>query len=97
MTVAFDHRHYVSMPFLALFLWGFGYVGLLSLWQGDLGLAARRWASDLVRRERTVAVVPPPAFGAVPLRKPMTPPPLPVDALLTPRPVSVDTVPPQAA
>ena len=35
MVVAFDHGHYLSMPFLALFLCGFGYVG------GRLAVAGR--------------------------------------------------------
>ena len=39
--VAIDHGHYMSMPFLALFLCGFGYVGWVSLWQGGFGLAVR--------------------------------------------------------
>jgi cellulose synthase/poly-beta-1,6-N-acetylglucosamine synthase-like glycosyltransferase len=37
MTVAFLHEHYLTMPFLGLFLVGFGYVGGSSLWQGELG------------------------------------------------------------
>ncbi|HEY0714005.1 MAG TPA: glycosyltransferase family 2 protein, partial [Polyangia bacterium] len=36
MYVAFDHGHYVSMPFLGLFLYGYGYVGGASLWQAGL-------------------------------------------------------------
>ena len=47
--VAFDHGHYLSIPFLALFLCGFGCVGWLSLWQGGAGRGA-------------VKVVPPPAY-----------------------------------
>jgi len=41
MAVAFDHGHYLSMPFLALFLAGFGYVGSVSLWQGSVGASVR--------------------------------------------------------
>src|SRR5262249_50093646 len=41
LVVAFRHGHYMSMPFLALFLAGFGYVGWVSLWQGGIGLAVR--------------------------------------------------------
>jgi hypothetical protein len=33
MVIAARGGHYVSMPFLALFLVGFGYVGLLSVHQ----------------------------------------------------------------
>lgn len=47
MISAFQHGRYLSMPFLALFLCGFAYVGALPLWHGQLGkvlrdLAARR-------------------------------------------------------
>ncbi len=52
MVVAFDHGHYVSMPFLALFLCGFGYVGLMSLAQGRLGQSLRGLAARL--RDRSV-------------------------------------------
>jgi hypothetical protein len=61
MVVAFDNGHYLSMPFLALFLCGFGYVGCVSLWQGSLGIAARGLATRLATARR-VTVVPPPAF-----------------------------------
>jgi cellulose synthase/poly-beta-1,6-N-acetylglucosamine synthase-like glycosyltransferase len=65
IAVAFDHGHYMSIPFLALFLAGFGYVGWVSLWQGGVGLAVRgafaRLASR-VKRPATTVVVPPPAF-----------------------------------
>jgi cellulose synthase/poly-beta-1,6-N-acetylglucosamine synthase-like glycosyltransferase len=42
MWIAFSHGHYLSMPFLALFLCGFGYVGILSFWQGQLGQTIRQ-------------------------------------------------------
>jgi cellulose synthase/poly-beta-1,6-N-acetylglucosamine synthase-like glycosyltransferase len=59
--VAFDHGHYLSLPFLGLFLCGFGYVGWVSLWQGSIGVALRR---AFVRRGNVVtAVVPPPAYS----------------------------------
>jgi hypothetical protein len=71
MGVAARHGHYLSMPFLALFLCGFGYVGWVSLWQGGVGVAARRlvaralpfgvaarWSAYSVGSP----VVPPPAF-----------------------------------
>jgi hypothetical protein len=63
MTVAFNNRHYLSMPFLALFLCGFGYVGGVSLWQGDIGRALRAAVAGAFGR-RTV-VVSPPAFPAL--------------------------------
>ena len=49
MAVAFDHGHYLSMPFLALFLAGFGYVGGASLWQGDIGQTLRGWFARAAR------------------------------------------------
>ena len=55
--VAVDHRHYLSIPFLCLFLCGFGYVGWGSVWQGSLGAALR----GLFGR-RGVTVVAPPAY-----------------------------------
>jgi hypothetical protein len=54
MIVAFQHGHYLSMPFLALFLCGFGYVGVVSVWQGSLGQFVR----DLTAR-KPVIVTPP--------------------------------------
>jgi len=72
LGVAFEHGHYMSMPFLALFLAGFGYVGWVSLWQGGIGLAVRGALARLVHRpafagllgarEASTAIVPPPAF-----------------------------------
>jgi cellulose synthase/poly-beta-1,6-N-acetylglucosamine synthase-like glycosyltransferase len=71
MVVAAKHGHYLSMPFLALFLYGFGYVGWLSLWQGGLGLAMRGFAHNVAgsllpahrhARSAGVPVLPPPAF-----------------------------------
>jgi cellulose synthase/poly-beta-1,6-N-acetylglucosamine synthase-like glycosyltransferase len=67
MVVAFDHHHYLSMPFLALFLCGYGYVGGASLWQGNVG----RWARDLFAR-RSVEIIDEAIIGAAPL-----PPPVP--------------------
>jgi hypothetical protein len=61
--VAIDHRHYLSLPFLGLFLYGFGYVGIVSLWQGGVGAALRRLFG---RRDRGVTVVPPPAYPVMP-------------------------------
>jgi len=56
---AFRNGHYLSLPFLCLFLCGFGYVGWTSLWQGNLGNSIRRL---FTRGNRTTAVVPPPAY-----------------------------------
>jgi len=58
--VAIDHRHYISIPFLCLFLCGFGYVGWGSVWQGSFG-AALRGAFG----RRGVTVVAPPAYPVV--------------------------------
>jgi hypothetical protein len=67
MMVALDHGHYMSMPFLALFLAGFGYVGWVSLWQGGFGVAIRAFATRLYPARRravpiVVPILPPPAF-----------------------------------
>jgi hypothetical protein len=59
IVVALEHRHYISVPFLMLFLCGFGYVGWGSVWQGSLAGAIRE---RLGLRRRGTAVVPPPAF-----------------------------------
>jgi hypothetical protein len=42
VEVAVEHGHYLSVPFLLLFLFGFGYVGTVSAWQGSLGQSLRR-------------------------------------------------------
>jgi cellulose synthase/poly-beta-1,6-N-acetylglucosamine synthase-like glycosyltransferase len=49
--VAIDHRHYISIPFLCLFLCGFGYVG---------------WGSLFGSRRRGVTVVAPAAYPVLP-------------------------------
>ena len=60
MVVAFNHGHYLSMPFLALFLYGYGYVGGASLWQAGLsGLVHRLFA----RRPATAPVAAAAAVG----------------------------------
>ncbi len=59
IAVALQHRHYISVPFLVLFLCGFGYVGWGSVWQGSFGSALR---ARLGLRQRGTAVVPPPAY-----------------------------------
>jgi cellulose synthase/poly-beta-1,6-N-acetylglucosamine synthase-like glycosyltransferase len=44
--IAFANGHYISVPFLMLFLFGFAYVGAVSAWQGGFGQALRRlWKS----------------------------------------------------
>lgn len=50
--IALNNGHYLSVPFLLLFLFGFGYVGAVSAWQGAFGLALRR----LWRRTEDVVV-----------------------------------------
>ena len=52
IAVAVDHGHYLSIPFLGLFLCGFGYVGWVSLWQGSVGLALRAGVARLLPRRR---------------------------------------------
>ena len=64
MVVAYDKGHYLSMPFLGLFLFGFGYVGVLSAWQGELGLALRRLGARL-GGSRGVVVSAPATFPAM--------------------------------
>jgi len=59
VVFAFRNGHYLSLPFLCLFLCGFAYVGWLSLWQGNLGTALRRL---FARGDRATSVVPPPAY-----------------------------------
>ena len=65
--VAIDHRHFLSLPFLGLFLCGFGYVGWVSLWQGSVGVALRRAFAGRGR-----VVVPPPAYPVIPKRRSIT-------------------------
>jgi hypothetical protein len=61
--VALAHGHYMSLPFLGLFLAGFGYVGWVSLWQGSVGAALRRAFG-----RRGTVVVPPPAHAVMNVR-----------------------------
>ncbi|MBN2575459.1 MAG: glycosyltransferase family 2 protein [Deltaproteobacteria bacterium] len=42
VRLALGNGHYLSVPFLLLFLFGFGYVGAVSTWQGGFGQAVRR-------------------------------------------------------
>jgi cellulose synthase/poly-beta-1,6-N-acetylglucosamine synthase-like glycosyltransferase len=61
MFIALRNGHYLSMPFLALFLCGFGYVGVLSVWQGGLGQAVR----DLVTARHDVVVAVPGSYPSL--------------------------------
>ena len=63
VEVAINHGHYISVPFLLLFLFGFGYVGTVSAWQGWLGQSLRRvWQ----RPEGVVSMVSAPLVVAMP-------------------------------
>ena len=58
--IAIINGHYVSVPFLLLFLFGFGYVGALSAWQGGFGQALRRvWqrTEDVVAPAMTAPMI----------------------------------------
>jgi len=80
--IAIMHGHYVSVPFLLLFLFGFAYVGAVSAWQGDLGQAMRR----LWKRGEPVALSALPVALEAALAEP-TPAPILVPASrLVPRP-----------
>ena len=68
VAVAIDHGHYMSLPFLGLFLYGFGYVGCVSLWQGSAGASLRR-AFSLLTGNRGTVVVPPPAHPVMNTRR----------------------------
>jgi cellulose synthase/poly-beta-1,6-N-acetylglucosamine synthase-like glycosyltransferase len=68
VAVAIDHGHYMSLPFLGLFLYGFGYVGCVSLWQGSAGASLRR-AVSLLTGNRGTVVVPPPAHPVMNARR----------------------------
>jgi cellulose synthase/poly-beta-1,6-N-acetylglucosamine synthase-like glycosyltransferase len=70
MGYAVRNGHYISMPFLALFLGGFAYVGWGSLWQGHTGAQLRATWSRLrgSRPARGLQVVPPSAFRALSMK-----------------------------
>jgi cellulose synthase/poly-beta-1,6-N-acetylglucosamine synthase-like glycosyltransferase len=63
MWIALLHGHYLSMPFLALFLCGFGYVGILSFWQGQIGQALRQLTTRRTEVVVNAAVFPSIAAG----------------------------------
>jgi hypothetical protein len=78
--IAFANGHYVSVPFLLLFLFGFGYVGALSAWQGGFGQALRK----LWQREEPLVAAP--LVVAMPDATP-APVLLPTTVRTSPRPV----------
>jgi cellulose synthase/poly-beta-1,6-N-acetylglucosamine synthase-like glycosyltransferase len=81
MWIAFKNGHYVSMPFLCLFLGGFGYVGFVSLFQSGFGMSIRRLFA------RRTVVVPPPAFPVLSQSVPVGAAPMgevPVEATTAP-------------
>jgi len=53
MIIAYQNHHYLSMPFLGLFLFGYAYVGVLSLAQGRVGAGLR----SLFQRDKRLADV----------------------------------------
>lgn len=60
VKVALEHGHYMSVPFLMLFLFGFAYVGALSAWQGTLGQILRRlWTRPQIAPALVVAPLTP--------------------------------------
>jgi len=73
--VAIINRHYLSVPFLLLFLFGFGYVGIVSAWQGGFGQALRDLVGGSRDRAIPVALMPSGLIAAMP------------DAAATPAPV----------
>ena len=78
VRIALANGHYISVPFLMLFLFGFAYVGAVSAWQGGFGQALRR----LWRRTED-AVVPAMSSPLVPATPDTTPCPV---LLPAPRP-----------
>jgi cellulose synthase/poly-beta-1,6-N-acetylglucosamine synthase-like glycosyltransferase len=81
VQIAFANGHYISVPFLLLFLFGFGYVGVVSAWQGVFGQAVRKlWR----RREEAMPFLPTPLVVA--LEEVVTPAPILVPAAGRPSP-----------
>jgi len=86
VQIAFANGHYVSLPFLMLFLFGFAYVGAVSAWQGGFGQALRRlWG----RRDEAVPMLSSSLVVAVGDSEMATPAPilLPTTVRPSPRPV----------
>ena len=97
IAVAIDHGHYMSLPFLGLFLCGFGYVGCVSLWQGSAGASLRR-AVSLLTGNRGTVVVPPPAHPVMNARrKAVTGEIVLADAPVPPRPRNLRLISPSPA
>ena len=64
--IAVVNGHYVSVPFLLLFLFGFAYVGALSAWQGGFGQALRGLWRRQERAVVPVSVMSAPFIAAMP-------------------------------
>jgi cellulose synthase/poly-beta-1,6-N-acetylglucosamine synthase-like glycosyltransferase len=79
--IAFANGHYISVPFLLLFLFGFAYVGAVSAWQGFVGQTLRK----LWTREESVPLLVPALLDATP-GPIILPPPLPRASARSPRP-----------
>jgi cellulose synthase/poly-beta-1,6-N-acetylglucosamine synthase-like glycosyltransferase len=83
VRIAFANGHYISIPFLLLFLFGFAYVGAVSAWQGAVGQALRRlWRG----REEAVPFLSSPFVVAMPEATP-APILVPTSGLPSARPV----------
>jgi cellulose synthase/poly-beta-1,6-N-acetylglucosamine synthase-like glycosyltransferase len=82
--VAISNGHFLSVPFLLLFLFGFAYVGVVSAWQGGFGQALR----GLWRRPDREVSIPMLAGALVAAMPDATPGPvlLPAERLSSPRP-----------
>ena len=66
VQIAVANGHYISVPFLLLFLFGFAYVGVLSVWQGGFGQAVRGlWQRD-DRAVVPVSMISAPFIAAMP-------------------------------
>jgi cellulose synthase/poly-beta-1,6-N-acetylglucosamine synthase-like glycosyltransferase len=66
VEVAVEHGHYLSVPFLLLFLFGFGYVGTVSAWQGWLGQSLRRLWQRAEESAPAISLVAAPLVVAMP-------------------------------
>jgi cellulose synthase/poly-beta-1,6-N-acetylglucosamine synthase-like glycosyltransferase len=66
VRIAVANGHYISVPFLLLFLFGFAYVGVLSVWQGGFGQAVRGLWQREDRAAVPVAMMSAPFIAAMP-------------------------------
>jgi hypothetical protein len=66
VRIALGNGHYLSVPFLLLFLFGFGYVGVVSAWQGGLGQALRQLWQRTEAAVAPASVLPGPLVAATP-------------------------------